>query len=74
MDELIKAFHPVIALFRPYILRLTGFSSPFFVLWQNRKFKAHILAYLPGLDIAVRPNGKSGRVSGNSVDHFQVAI
>jgi hypothetical protein len=31
------------------------------------------MAYLPGLDIAVRPNGKSDHVSGKSADYFQVA-
>jgi hypothetical protein len=40
----------------------------------DRKYKVvHVLAYLPSLDIAVRPNNKSGLVSGNSMDNFQVA-
>jgi hypothetical protein len=34
----------------------------------------HILAYLPRLDIAAKPNGKSGRVSGNNTENFQVAM
>jgi hypothetical protein len=40
------------------------------LLQQNRKYKVvNTLAYLPRLDIAMRPNNKSGLVSGNSMDH-----
>jgi hypothetical protein len=53
------------------------FSSRFLLFQRNKKYKvAHILAYLPCLDKAVRPNGKSGLVSGNSIafDAFETAI
>jgi hypothetical protein len=77
MDELISASRPVVALIRPYTLGLIGFQAVFFFvqLQQNPKYKTSlILAYLPRLGIAARPNGKFGRVSGNSVDHFQLTI
>jgi hypothetical protein len=44
------------------------------LLQQNQKYKnVHILAYSPCLDMAVKPNGKSGPVLGNNMDHSQVA-
>jgi hypothetical protein len=47
----------------------------FFLLFQqNPKYEVHILKYLSDFDASVKPNGKSGRVSGNSTDHFQLAI
>lgn len=62
-------------------------SLPYFCLWfdwflasfllhlKNEKYKViHILVYLLCLDIAMRSNGISGCLSGNSVGHFQVAI
>jgi hypothetical protein len=53
---------------------MMGFQVILFVLQQNRKYGAHIPACLSCLDILVRPNGKSDRVSENSMDHFQAAI
>jgi hypothetical protein len=48
-----------------HTVRLIGFQAVMLLLQQNRKSKVvHILAYVPRLDIAVRTNGKSGRVSG----------
>jgi hypothetical protein len=39
------------------------------------KYKVvHILAYLPRFDTAIRQNGKSGRVSVNSMAHFQAEV
>jgi hypothetical protein len=65
---------PIVALLRTYTLGLTVFK-PLLLFQQNRKSKiVNILAYLPRLDIAIRPNGKSGRISGNNTDHFQAAI
>jgi hypothetical protein len=56
-------------------LGLIGFQAALLLLARNRKHKfVHILAYLPRFDTAVRPNGKSGRVSGNNMDHFRVSI
>jgi hypothetical protein len=53
---------------------LIDFQAVKLLLQQNKKYKiVHILAYSPCLDIVVRPNGKSGLVSGNGMDHFQVA-
>jgi hypothetical protein len=75
MGELMAAFHPILASLRQYALGLIGFQAVLLLLQQNRKYKVvHILAYLPRLDIAVRPNGVSGRVSGNGITRFQVAI
>jgi hypothetical protein len=34
----------------------------------------HVLAYWPRLDIAVRPNGNSGRLTGSSIDRSLAAI
>jgi hypothetical protein len=60
----------------PDTLGLIGFQTVFFLLLQqDRKYKpVYILAYLPQLYINIRTINKSGRVSGNSMDHFQVAI
>jgi hypothetical protein len=52
---------------------LIGFQALLLLLQQNQKYEiVHILAYLPHLDMAVKPNGKSGPVSGNNMDRFQV--
>jgi hypothetical protein len=60
-------------LIRPNSPGFIGFQTIFLFFQQNRKFKVvYILAYLPRLDKAVRPSGKFDRVSGNSMDHFQV--
>jgi hypothetical protein len=53
---------------------LIGFQAVLLLLQQNPKYEVHIVAYLPRLDTAVRPNDKSARVSGNSMDLLQVAI
>jgi hypothetical protein len=42
------------------------------LLQQNRKYKCvHILAHLLSLDIAVKPNGKSGCVTENSMANYK---
>jgi hypothetical protein len=52
-------------------LWLIGFRPILLLPHHNRKHKAvHILGYLPRLDTAVRPNGKSG----TSMEHLRVAI
>jgi hypothetical protein len=52
-----------------------GFQAGLLLLQQNRNYKfTHILAYLPCLDVAVRPNGKSGCLLGNNMAPFQVVI
>jgi hypothetical protein len=71
----VTAFGPIIALFRPYTLGLIDFKAVLLLLQQCWKYKVvPVLAYLPHLGTAVRPNGKSSHVSGNSMDHFQVVI
>jgi hypothetical protein len=56
-----------------HTLGVIGFQAGLLLFQQNRKYKfAHIVAYLPCLDVAVRPNGKSGRLLGNGMAHFQV--
>jgi hypothetical protein len=70
MGELVAASRPVVALLRSYKVGLIGFKAVLLLLRQNLKYKAvHILAYLPCLNIAVRQNGTSGRVSVNSMNH-----
>jgi hypothetical protein len=45
------------------------------LLEQIKIYKVvRIMAYLPRLDVAVRPNGKFAFVSKNSMYHFQVVI
>jgi hypothetical protein len=45
------------------------------LLQQNRKYEAvNIFAYLPRLGIAVKPNGKCGRVTANSMVNLEVAV
>jgi hypothetical protein len=42
------------------------------LLQQNGKYEAlHILTCLSRVDIEARPNGKCGRVLGNSMHHFR---
>jgi hypothetical protein len=54
---------------------LVGFQAILLLLLEIQKYKvAHILDYLPYLNIAVTPNCNSGHVSGNSMGHFQVVI
>jgi hypothetical protein len=65
---------PVVVLLRPYTFGLIGFQAIWFLLRQNRQYEVvHILAYLPRVDMGVRASGKFDCVSGNSMDHFQVA-
>jgi hypothetical protein len=64
------ALHPIVALLRPYILRLAGFQAGLLSLQEKI---VYILAYLPRSDTAVISNGKSGCVTGNSRKHFGVA-
>jgi hypothetical protein len=45
---------------------LIGFQAILFLLQYSRKYKVvHILANLPHLDTAVRPNGEPGHASRN---------
>jgi hypothetical protein len=67
------ASHQIIASNRPSPRGFTGPKTVLLLLLQNRKhITVHILTYLRRLDKAVRQNGKSGPVSGNGMDHFQV--
>jgi hypothetical protein len=51
------------------------FQAVLLLLQQNMKYKAlRIVAHLPDMDTAVIPNSKSGFVSGNSMNRFQIAI
>jgi hypothetical protein len=71
----VAVFRSIVALLQPYTLGLIGFQVIPLLIQQNGKYKIiHFLAYLSRLDIAVNPNGKSGCVSGISMDHFQVSI
>jgi hypothetical protein len=54
---------PIVALLWPLTLGFVVFQTVLFFIQQNLKYNVlHIQAYLPRLDIAVRPNGKFGRV------------
>jgi hypothetical protein len=54
---------------------LSGFQPILLLLQQNKKCEVvPMLAYLPHLTVEVRPSGKSGCVSGNTMGHFQVVI
>jgi hypothetical protein len=52
-----------------------GFLAVSLLPDRNQKSNIfYILACFPRLNITVRPNGKSGRASGNSLGHFEVGI
>jgi hypothetical protein len=71
----VSASCPIIALLSPHSLGVTGFQADLLQLQQNCKDKVdHILAYLPRLDTAMSPSGKSGHASQNNMDYFQVVI
>jgi hypothetical protein len=75
MVELIAVSCPVGALLWPYALDLIGFKAVLKLLQQIKKYKVvYILAYLPRLELVVSPDGKSGLVSGNSMDHFEMVV
>jgi hypothetical protein len=75
MGQLFAASCPFIAFLQPNTLGLGDFQAVLLLLQQNWKYKVvHIQAYLPCLDIRVEQNSRSGHVSRNSVNHFQVAI
>jgi hypothetical protein len=42
--------------------------------FRPRKYKFHVLAYFSSLDVTMRPNDRCGWVSGNTTEHFHVAI
>lgn len=69
MGKLVAASGPVIALLWPCTHGFIGFQAVLLLLQQNWN-----VGYLQHFDLAARPNGKPGRVSRNTVDHFQVAI
>jgi hypothetical protein len=69
------ASYSVIRLLWPYTLGLFGFQPILLLLQQKQKSEVvPMLAYLPHLTVVVRLSGKSGCVSGSTMDHFQVAI
>jgi hypothetical protein len=75
MGKRIAESRPTVATLRPFTLVLIRSPELVLLLQHNRKYEvASLVAYLSGLDTAVTPNDKSGRVSGNSTDHFQVKI
>jgi hypothetical protein len=75
LDKLVTASLPIIILLRPYTFGMIGFRAGLLLHQQDRKYKLiYILANLPHLDIAVRPNGESGSVSVTGIDRFQVTI
>jgi hypothetical protein len=53
----------IVGSLRPYTLGFTVFQAVLLLLQQNGEYEvAHILAYLPRLDIVMKLNGKPGRV------------
>jgi hypothetical protein len=71
MGQLVAASCPHVALLQPHTFNLIDFQAVLVLLQQNQKYKiVLVLAYLSCLVIGVRPNGKSGHVPGNGMDHF----
>jgi hypothetical protein len=70
MFKLVSASCKIIASLLSCTVRFICFQAFLLFLQHNRKFKVvSILVYLPRLDIVLRPNGKSGCLSGNSMDY-----
>jgi hypothetical protein len=64
----------IVTLLRPCTLGSTGFQA-LLLLRQNKKYKGFsILACFARLEVSAKPDGKSGRVSGDSMNNFHVAI
>jgi hypothetical protein len=74
MGQFDPASCSIVALLRPYTIGLIGFQAILLFHKTGKCKLVYNVAYLSRLDRAVRPNGKSGRVSGNSMDHLQVTI
>jgi hypothetical protein len=74
MEELVAESRQIVALLRPCNPGLIGFQAVFCCFSRIENKIVRVLPCLPRSGIAVGPNGRSGRVSGKSMDHCQLAI